>query len=77
MDEDSNVEQKTWHVTSFRKRNVFRLVRVSVIEEVEGHSMQTDLKQNKNMGTNTGESGVRNLAAESVNVCVRVYLWCK
>jgi len=53
---------------------VFRLVRVSVIEEVEGHSMQTDLKQNKNMGTNTGESGVRNLAAESVNVCVRVYL---
>ena len=50
-DEDSSMEQKTWQVYSFGKRNVCRLhlilggyicmgpERVSVGEEGEGHSM--------------------------------------
>ena len=39
--------------------------RVSVGEEGEGHSMLKDRKQ-KGAGTNSGESGPRNLKAESI-----------
>ena len=45
------MEQKTWQVYNFGKRNVFRLdlnesrERVSVGEEGEGHSMLMDRKQ--------------------------------
>ena len=36
-------------------------------EEGEGHSMLMDLKQKRRgMGTNSGESGARNLKAESI-----------
>ena len=39
--------------------------RVSVGEEGEGHSMLMDRKH-KSAGPNSGESGVRNLEAESI-----------
>ena len=50
--------------------------RGSVGEEGEGHSMLLDQKQ-KRRGTNSGESGARNLEAESIRSRAEYVRVCK
>ena len=63
MDEDSSAKQKTWQVYSFGKRNVFRLY----LNESKGEVIPCKWTENrKGAGTSSGESGARNLEAESI-----------
>ena len=71
MDEDSNTEQKIWQVYSLGKRNVIRL---NLNESSEGFLLDRKGKvipcrwteHRKGAGTNSGESGAKNLEAESI-----------
>ena len=69
MDEDSNMEQKTWQVYSLGKRNVFRLPlnesREGLCQRESRRSFHVDELKTKGTGTNSGKSGARNLEAES------------
>ena len=56
------MEQKTWQVHNFGKRNVFRL---DLNESREGFCRR-GRGNRKGAGTNSGESGARNLEAESI-----------
>ena len=65
------MERKTWQVYNFGKRNVFRLdfneSREGFCQKGRGRSFHVDgLKTEKAWGTNSGESGVKNLEAESI-----------
>ena len=65
------MEQKTWQVYNFGKKNVFRLdfseSREGFCQKGRGRSFHVDgLKTEKAWGTNSGESGVKNLEAESI-----------
>ena len=71
IDEDISMEQKTWQVYNFGKRNVFRLdlneSRKAFCQKVRGRSFHVDgQKTEKAWGTNSGESGVKNLEPESI-----------
>ena len=70
MVKDSSMEQKTWRVYSFGKRHVFRLhfkeSRKGFCQRGRGRSFHVDGPNNrKGAGTNSGESGARNLEAET------------
>ena len=63
MDEDSSAKQKTWQVYSFGKRNVFRLY----LNESKGEVIPCKWTENrKGAGTNSRDSGARNLEAEII-----------
>ena len=71
MDEDSSMEQKTWQVYSFGKRNVLRLhlneSREGFLSERKGKAVPCRWTENrKSAGTNSGETCARNLVAESI-----------
>ena len=86
IDEDSSTAQKTWQVYSLGERNVFRLylifkwVQRGFLLERKGKVIPCRWTENrKDMGTNSEESGVRNLEAESIrsraeSMCVFVKL---
>ena len=63
-------EQKTWQVYKFGKRNVFRLdldeSREGFSRRGRGRSFHVEGPKTKGAGTNSGESGARNLEAESI-----------
>ena len=68
---DIITEQKTWQVYNFGKRNVFRLdwneSREGFCLRGRGRSFHVDgPKTEKGAGTNSGESGARNLETESI-----------
>ena len=66
MDEDSSTEHKTWQAYSFGKRNVFRL---HLTESREGFCRNARWRwteSREGAGTNSGESGAKNLQAETV-----------
>ena len=74
------MEQKTWQVYNFGKRNVFRLdlneSREGFCQRGRGSSFHIDApktekvqeptENRKGPGTNSGESGMRNLEAETI-----------
>ena len=70
MDEDINKEQKTWQGYNFGKRSVFRLdlkVQRGFLSDRKGKVIPCRRTENKKgTVTNRGESGARNLEAESV-----------
>ena len=57
------MEQKTWQVYNSGKRNIFRL---DLNESREGFCRR-GRGNRKGAGTNSGESGARNLEAESIS----------
>ena len=67
MDKDISTEQKTWQVYNLGKRNVFRLdlneSGDGFCRRGRGRSFHID---RKGAGNNSGESGARNLEAESI-----------
>ena len=70
MVKDSGTEQKTWQVYSLGKRHVFRLhlkeSRKGFGQRGRGRSFHVDGPKNrKGAGTNSAESGARNLEAET------------
>ena len=72
MDEDSSMEQKTWRVYSFEKRNGFRLdlnesIWRGCLSDRKGKVIPCRWTKNrKGAGINSGESGTRNLEAEGI-----------
>ena len=71
MDKDSSMKQKTWQVYNFGKRNVFRLdlneSRKGFCRRGRGRSFHVDgPRTQKARGTNSGESGARNLEIKSI-----------
>ena len=71
MDEDSRVKQKTWQVYRFGKRNVFLVTsewfQRGFLSERKVKVIRCWWTENrKGAGTNSGESGARNLGAESI-----------
>ena len=74
MDGDSSTEQKTWQVYSLGKRNIFRL---HLNESRDGFCQRKGkvipcrgAENRKGAGINSGESGARNLEAESISISV-------
>ena len=65
MDKDISMEQKTWQVYSFGKRNAFRLhlnESREVLSERKGKVILCRWTKNRKcVGTSSGESGVRSL----------------
>ena len=70
MDEDISTEQKTWQVYNLGKRNVsfsFESVPRGFLSERKGTVIPCRWTGNrKGAGTSRGESGARNLEAESI-----------
>ena len=70
MDEDSSTGQKTWQAYSFGKRNVFRLHLNESREgfcQSKGKAISCRSTENrKGVESNSEESGLRHLEAESI-----------
>ena len=71
------MEQKTWQVYGFWKRNVSRLHFKESREGFCRRGRERSLKTEKGAGTNSGESGVRILEAESIRSRAEYARVCK